>query len=95
MGVWDKTLEERGRRFRRLVSIGETRWLSKSAALIKIFGSYSATDSTKSGLLVELILALNAIAEEPTFQESARSDAKFLLEHFKKFETLLTAHFFY
>ena len=94
MGVWDKTLEERGRRFRRLVSIGETRWLSKSAALIKIFESYSATDSTKSGLLVESILALNAIAEEPTFQESARSDAKFLLEHFMKFETLLTAHVF-
>lgn len=41
-----------------------------------------------------MILALDAIAEEPTFQESARSDAKFLLEHFMKFETLLTAHVF-
>ena len=64
MGVWDQTMQASGRRARRLVSIGETRWLSKSAALVKIFGSYLATNSTKSGLFTELILALDAIADE-------------------------------
>ena len=44
MGVWDQTMQASGRRARRLVSIGMTRWLSKSAALVKIFGSYSATN---------------------------------------------------
>ena len=50
--------------YKRMVSIGETGWLSTSAALVKIFGSYSATNSTKSGLFTELILALDAIADE-------------------------------
>ena len=94
VGVWDQILQARGRRARRLVSIGETRWLSKSAALVKIFGFYSTNDSTKSGLFAELILALDAIADEPTFQESARSDAKVLMDHFMKFETILTAFVF-
>ena len=94
MGVWNQTLQARGRRARRLVSIGETRWLSKSAALVKIFGSYSAINLTKSGLFAELILALDAIADEPTFQESASGDDKVLMDHFMKFETILTAFVF-
>ena len=95
MGVWDQTMQASGRRARRLVSIGETRWLSQSAALVKIFGSYSTTNSTKSGLFAEFILALDAVADaEPTFQESARSDAKVLMDHFMKFETILTAFVF-
>ena len=94
MGVWDQTMQARGRRARRLVSIGMTRWLSKSAALVKIFGSYSATNSTKSGLFAELILAPDAVADKPTFQESVRSDAKVLMDHFMKFETILAAFVF-
>ena len=80
--------------YKRMVSIGETGWLSKSAALVKIFGSYSATNSTKSGLFAELILAPDAVADKPTFQESVRSDAKVLMDHFMKFETILAAFVF-
>lgn len=94
MSVWDKTLKERGRGTRRLGSIGETRWLSKSAALTKIFGPYSAPNSAKSALFVELILALAAIAEAPTFPDLARSEAKLLMDNFVKFETILTAFVF-
>ena len=94
MGVWGQTMQARGRRARRLVSIGETRWLSQSAALVKIFGSYSTTNSTKSGLFAELILAPDAVADKPTFQESVRSDAKVLMDHFMKFETILAAFVF-
>ena len=57
-------------------------------------GSYSAPDAAKSDLFAELILALDAITDEPTFQDSARRNAKVLMDHFMKFETILTAMVF-
>ena len=91
MDVWEQTLEKAGRPSRRLGTIGETRWLSKSQALTKIFGTYSAPDR---GLCAEMLLALDAIANDTSFQESTRSDAKVIMDHFQKFETILTAFMF-
>ena len=91
MDVWEQTLEKAGRPSRRLGTIGETRWLSKSQALTKIFGTYSAPDQ---GLYAEMLLALDAIANDNSFQESTRSDAKVIMDHFQKFETIITAFIF-
>ena len=49
MDVFEKMLAGKGSSARRLVSIGETRWLSKSIALEKIFGTFKSR-SPNTGL---------------------------------------------
>ena len=90
-GIWEETLQKAGRALRRHGAIDEIRWLSKSQAVTKIFGSYSEPDK---GLFIELLLAFNAIANDSSFQEAILSDIKVLMDHFQKFEMILTAFIF-
>ena len=91
MDVWENMLAEKGGPARRLGSIGKTRWLSKSIALEKIFGTFR---SPNMGLYTEMIRAFQDISENKSFQQSTRSEARMLMDSFLKFETILTSFLF-
>ena len=84
-------LKEKSGKVKRLGTIGETRWLSKSMALGKIFGSY---DNLDNHMLRDFLIALHTIAQTDSFEKAARKEAKDLLDTFCKFENILTAFVF-
>ena len=92
MDVGEQALEKAIGPTRRVGTLGEARWLSKSQACRYI--STRRYSESEKGLNAEKLLALNAIANDTSFQESTRRDAKVLMDHFQKFETILTALIF-
>ena len=91
--MWEKMLAGKVSSARRLGSIGETRWLSKSIALEKIFGTCKSR-SPNTGLCTEMIRAFQDISEDKSFQQSTRNEARLLMDSFLKFETILTSFVF-
>ena len=79
MNEWEMILKETSGKVKRLGKIGETRWLSKSMALGKIFGSY---DNLDNPMFRYFLMALPTIAQTDSFEKAARKEAKDLLDLF-------------
>jgi len=91
--VWKEMLAGKGSSARRLGSIGETRRLSKSIALEKIFRTFKSR-SPNTGLYTEMIRAFQDISEDKSFQQSTRNEARLLMDSFLKVETILISFVF-
>lgn len=70
MQIWEESSKFTTRR---LLTIGETRWWAKDAALSKIFGSIN---NHRDALYVDLILALDNIENSEQAASGARAKAR-------------------
>lgn len=77
--------------YKRLQTIGDTRWSSKQTSIERIFGTFG---DPKSSMYVDLITSFTTIIKNEKFKPDIRVKAKQFLDSLLKYETILIAHMF-
>lgn len=80
-------------RIKTISVIAQTRWWSKDNALKKIFGTFNDPNE-KNSIFLTLLIALYKMSQSDTLNSKIKYNARTLLDHFTKFETIVTANMY-